>query len=141
MFKFLTSTATPEQIAFSLTFLRVAIGVLTTIHGIPKMGGVEVWQNLGTTFMAPLGIHFLPVMWGFLGFACEFIGGIALTLGFATRFASFALFIMMIIATVWHIQKGDSFNVYSFPLTLIFVYLFFIWIGSGPYSLESYFLR
>lgn len=130
-----------KHIEFALTLLRVSIGVLTMIHGIPKMGGIEVWQNLGTTFMYPLGIHFLPVMWGFLGACTEFFGGIAYILGFGTRLASFALVIMMIIATVWHVQKNDSFNIYSFPLSLIFVYLTFMIIGSGPYSLESYLLN
>lgn len=137
---YLTFHPTHEQIIFALTLLRVAIGSITMILGIPKMG-VATWKNLGTTFMGPLGIHFLPVMWGFLGFASQFFGGIALALGFGTRFASFALVIMMIIAVAWHIKRGDSFIVYSFPLSLIFVYLTFMIIGSGPYSLESYLLN
>jgi putative oxidoreductase len=138
LISYLTFTPTPDQIAYALTLLRVAIGVITMLHGFPKMGGVAVWQNLGTTFMYPLGIHFLPVMWGFLGGCSEFFGGIALILGFGTRFASFALIIMMVIATAWHIKRGDSFNLYSFPLSLIFVYFAFMVIGSGPYSLENY---
>jgi len=137
---YLTFRPSPELITFALTVLRVSIGILTIGHGIPKMGGIEVWQSLGTTFMGSLGIHFLPVMWGFLGFASEFFGGIMLTVGFGTRFASFALVVMMAVATAWHLQRGDSFNVYSFPLSLIFVYLTFMLIGSGPYSLERYLL-
>ncbi|MDR3647280.1 MAG: DoxX family protein [Candidatus Babeliales bacterium] len=140
LLSYLIFNPTAEQIVVALTILRVSIGAITAILGIPKMGGLEVWQNLGTMFMGPLGIHFLPVLWGFLGFASQFFGGIALTLGFGTRFASFALVIMMVIAVLWHLKRGDSFTVYSFPLSLIFVYLTFMIIGSGPYSLESYLL-
>ena len=127
-----------EQVVFALTLLRVSIGVITMILGIPKMGGIEVWQNLGATFMGPLGIHFLPVMWGFLGFASQFFGGIALALGLGTRLGSFALIVMMLIAVLWHLKHGDAFQIYSYPLCLIFVYLTFMIIGSGPYSLENY---
>jgi putative oxidoreductase len=140
MIKFLNNLfeqASPETVQLALAIMRISIGILTIGHGFPKMmGGVQEWRMLGTTFMNPLGIYFLPVMWGFLGAVTEFIGGIALTLGFGTRIACFALIIMMIIATAWHIQKGDSFNQWSFPLSLAFVYLGFLIIGSDKYSIE-----
>lgn len=128
-----------EITQFALTMLRITIGILTIGHGIPKiMGGLQGWQQLGTTFMYPLGITFLPLVWGFLGACTEFFGGITLTMGLATRFSSFCLIIMMIIATAWHIKKGDSFQVYSFPLSLIFVYLVFLMVGGGRFSLDNY---
>lgn len=141
MYQFLTNIfgqPSTAQLEFALTFVRVGIGLLTIGHGIPKMAGVEVWQNLGTTFMHPLGITFLPVMWGFLGAMTEFVGGIALVMGLGTRIASFALIIMMSIATMWHIKNGDSFLVYSYPISLIVVFIGFLIIGGGIYSFDFY---
>jgi putative oxidoreductase len=136
--RYVIEQASPIAVDYALLFMRVAIGILTLLHGLPKMGGVSVWHSLGTTFMYPLGIHFWPTLWGFLGFLSEFGGGILLVLGLGTRVASVALIIMMIIATAWHINKGDSFNVYSLPLTLIVVYAVFMVIGSGPYSVDAH---
>lgn len=131
----------PERVQQALCFLRIGIGVLTFLHGVPKiMGGVATWQQLGT-FMYPLGIYFLPVMWGFLGACAEFFGGISLVFGLGTRFSSLCLTFMMFVATVWHIHKGDPFNVYSFPLSLIVVYLAFVISGSDKYSLDYYFSK
>ncbi len=135
---FVTKPASMETIDRALLLMRVGIGVLTIGHGLPKiMGGMPMWQELGT-WVYPLGIHFLPTMWGFLGAATEFFGGIALVAGLGTRIASFCLTVMMFVATVWHVNHGDVFNVYSFPLSLIFVYAGFMMMGSGKYSVDEY---
>lgn len=128
----------PSVVQAVICFLRVSIGILTLFHGIPKMtGGVEEWRQLGT-FVHPLGIYFWPIVWGFLGASTEFFGGMLLALGLTTRLVSFALIIMMIIATVWHIDRGDSFNQWSFPLSLIFVYATFLILSGGRYSVDYY---
>ena len=139
LFNFLIKPASPQTTQYALVFLRIAIGLLTIPHGIPKiMGGITGWTNLGTTFMFPLGIYFLPTLWGFLGACTEFFGGIALTVGLGTRLASFALTIMMIIALAWHLQRGDSMIAYGLALTLIPIYFTFMIIGSGKFSADSY---
>lgn len=138
LFHFLLAPASPAVISFALVMLRVSVGILTIGHGYPKiMGGMTTWAQLGT-FVQPLGIYFWPVMWGFLGAVTEFFGGIALTIGFDTRMSSLMLVLMMIVATVWHIDRGDGYNLYSFPLTLIFVYLAFFLMGGGAFSVDSY---
>lgn len=135
-------TASPRTINTVLFLMRVAIGILTIGHGYPKiMLGFSGWHDLGTTFMVPLGINFLPTLWGFLGAVTEFLGGIMFTIGFKTRVASAALTIMMIVAAAWHINRGDGYNFYSFPLTLIVVYLAYLVMGSGIISVDSYLLH
>jgi putative oxidoreductase len=130
--------ASCETIELTLLMLRVSLGILTIIHGWPKIvGGITTWNYLGT-FMQSVRIYFWPLLWGFLGASTEFFGGIMLTLGLGTRLASLALVVMMIVATAWHIDRGDAFMLYSFPLTLVFVYLAFVIIGSGSYSLDHY---
>jgi putative oxidoreductase len=99
------------------------------------MGGVETWQQLGGA-MTFVGIHFWPAMWGFLAAFAEFFGGIALVLGLGTRIASFLLTIAMVVAFTMHFRQGDAFSVYSFALTLIIVFLTFIIVGGGTYSLD-----
>jgi putative oxidoreductase len=135
-FYYLTEPAAADTIQKTLCFMRVGIGILTIGHGIPKiMGGIETWRSLGS-FVNPLGIYFLPVMWGFLGACTEFFGGIALTFGLATRLASACLIVMMFVAVVWHLRRGDSYDIYSFPLSLIVIYAAFLIIGSGTFSLD-----
>ena len=135
----LLAPVSPEIMQTAYLLLRLGIGLLTILHGIPKMfGGIKMWRNLGT-FMLPLGISFFPIFWGLLGALTEFVGGAALIFGLGTRLASFALILMMIVACIWHLDRRDSFNIYSFPLTLIIVYATFLIIGGGNYSCDTYF--
>jgi putative oxidoreductase len=137
LLKDLVGKPSPERMHQALVFLRVGIGLLTIPHGYPKLIGD--WEQLGITFMYPLGITFLPAMWGFLGAVIEFFGGIALVLGLGTRIASSFLAAMMVVATAWHIVKGDSFMAYSFPLSLLVVFIVLAMIGSVGYSFDNYF--
>ncbi len=133
------ASATYTQIA--ICFIRVGIGIVMTFHGAPKiMGGVEAWHMLGK-FMAPLGIHAFPLMWGVMGAVTEFFGGILFMLGLGTRLASVCLAFMMFVATMWHIDRGDSFQVYSHPLALMIIFLGFLIMGSGTLSVDNYLVK
>lgn len=137
-FMYLLKPASSQIIEYAILFMRVSLGILTALHGFPKIsGGLATWAQLGT-FVNPLGIYFWPIFWGFLGAFFEFFGGIAFTLGFFTRFFSLGLTIMMFVATVWHISRKDPFNIYSYPLTLIFIFWAFFIMGGGTYSIDSY---
>jgi putative oxidoreductase len=135
---FLFAPSSYLSLEYGYCFMRIAIGLLTIAHGFPKItGGIETWNFLGQT-MGNLGIHFWPVFWGLCAACAEFFGGIALTLGFGTRIASFFLIFMMIVAFLMHWHKGDSFQIYSFSLAMIVVFIGFLIAGSGRYSLEEY---
>lgn len=126
------------QTDLAILFMRLGVGILTICHGIPKIiGGIETWTQLGS-FVKPLGINFFPILWGLLGACIEFFGGIFLALGLFTRWASLALTLMMFVATFWHISRADSFNLYSFPLMLIFVYYAFVIMGYDRLSIDYY---
>lgn len=138
-FTFCPST---QQLQYAFLCLRVSIGLLTMLHGLPKMvSGPVGWHMLGVIFMGPLGISVLPTFWGLLGAITEFFGGIALVFGCATRIASSALTIMMTVATLWHIHNLDTYAVYSFPLTLIVIFIFFAYVGGGMYSVDSFCIK
>jgi len=133
--------ASQELSDMALAFMRIGIGVLTIGHGLPKiMGGTAVWRSLGGV-MGVLGIHFLPTLWGFLAACAEFFGGIALTLGLGTRIAAFFLSCMMIVAFMMHKNNKDDFTVYSFALSMLVIFLSFMVMGGGVWSVDMYLTR
>lgn len=141
MFSFLFNPASSWIFECAIFILRVGIGVLSVGHGLPKlMGGPALWHNIGGT-ASLVGIHFLPMVWGFLAACAETFGGVALVLGLGTRIASAPLIFMMVIAFLMHRNNGDPFMVYSFSLTLLMVFIFFLLMGSGKLSLDYYLVR
>ena len=137
-FQKIMGPASPGKAEAAFCFLRVGIGLIMFGHGVPKiMMGMQMWEHLGA-FMQPFGIYFAPIMWGFVGACIEFFGGLMFAAGFLTRVASLALSAMMFVAFVWHMDRGDSFAQSGHPLALLFVFLAFLVIGAGKYSLDAY---
>ncbi len=140
LFEFI-KPASPFLIESALCFLRVSMGILSIGHGYPKlMGGMQSWKSLGM-LIQNVGFTFWPTIWGFLGASIEFFGGILLIIGLGTRFASLCLVLMMVVAAAFHIQKGDSFQVYSFSISLMTVFITFLLVGGGKYSLDYYLIN
>ncbi len=120
-----------------LLILRVGIGVMFIMHGLPKLtGGPEKWEMLGGT-MKSLGVDFAPVVWGFMAAFSECAGGLLLALGFFTRPACFFLLATMIVAMSMHISKGDPFVAYSHAMEAGILFISLILIGPGKYSLDG----
>jgi putative oxidoreductase len=120
-----------------LLILRVGLGAMFIYHGLPKLlAGPALWAQLGTA-TGTLGIHFLPVFWGFLSAASEAIGGLFLLLGFLTRPACLLMFINMAVATSMHLGKGDGLGVASHAIEVGIVFLSLVLIGPGRYSLDE----
>ncbi len=120
-----------------LLILRVGIGIMFMIHGLPKLiAGPEKWMIFGGSMKA-LGVGFAPMVWGFMAALSEFAGGLLLALGFFTRPACFFLLATMIVATAMHISKGDPFVKYSHAMEAGILFLSLIFIGSGKYSLDD----
>lgn len=120
-----------------LLILRVGIGIMFMIHGLPKLiAGPETWAMLGGSMKA-LGVGFAPTAWGFMAAFSEFAGGLLLALGFFTRPACFFLLATMIVATSMHIGKEDPFLKYSHAMEAGILFLSLILIGPGKYSLDD----
>ncbi len=120
-----------------LLTLRVGIGAMFVLHGLPKLiAGPETWTMLGGSMKA-LGIGFAPTAWGFMAALSECAGGILLILGFFTRPACFFLLTTMIVATMMHIGKGDPFLKYSHAMESGILFLSLILIGPGRFSLDG----
>ena len=120
-----------------LLILRVGIGIMFVLHGLPKLiAGPETWTLLGGSMKA-LGIGFVPTVWGFMAALSECAGGILLVLGFFTRPACFFLLTTMVVATMMHIGKGDPFLKYSHAMESGILFFSLILIGPGRYSLDG----
>ena len=119
-----------------LFVIRVGIGLIFIKHGWDKItGGPQVWTNLGRS-MQNFGITFMPVLWGLLATGAEFFGGIALTIGLCVPCAAALMACVMIVALVMHIKKGDSFEIFSHPLSLLCVFIGLMLAGGGSYSIR-----
>lgn len=122
---------------FGLLVMRLGLGLAFILHGSDKMfGGPDAWTTLGGN-MAPLGITFLPMLWGFLAAFAEFGGGILLILGLAFRPAALMLLCTMIVATFTLYKGGQDFNTYSHPLKMAFVFFALLFVGPGRFSIDK----
>ncbi len=124
-----------------LLVLRIGLGAMFLFHGGPKIfGGPEKWGKLGTT-MENLGIHFLPVFWGFMASVAEFFGGICIITGLFFRPACILLVITMMVAALRHLSRGDGLSGASHAIENGIVFLSLILIGPGKYSLDEFLKR
>lgn len=107
------------------------------LHGWPKLiKGQEVWISLGQN-MSLIGIDFAPLFWGLMAAISEFFGGLFLFSGIFTRYAAFFMIPTMLIATLVHINKGDTFQGYSHAITMAGVFIALTFIGAGQYSIDG----
>lgn len=133
----ISSTALTNE--WALTVIRIGTGILFIGHGFLKLkGGYNEWLWAGQQ-MAHLGITFAPVFWGLCAMMAELGGGICLVLGLWTRIAAAFLAFTMLVAVIYHINKGDSYGYISFPLSQMIIFIGLIIAGSGPHSLDILF--
>lgn len=122
-----------ENIALGLLVLRVGIGIAFVIHGFPKLfmgGAVGLSKGLAATGI-PGG-----VVAAYLAGSAEFFGGIALILGILTRPATAVMAFTMLIALIFHLNKGDKFVAYSHALESGILFLSLFIAGPGKFSLD-----
>ena len=121
----------------ALLLLRIGIGIMMMMHGYPKLaGGMEKWEKLGTS-MDVIGIHWAPVIWGFLAAITESIGGLFMLLGLFYRPTMFLLLFTMGIAIAKHLSGGDKIMDASHAIELGVVFLAMFIMGPGRYSIDK----
>ena len=119
-----------------LFIMRAGVGAMMIVHGLPKITHPEKWAGLGEA-MGTLHIHFLPAFWGFMCALTETIGGLFSILGLWFRLVSLFMLIVFIVATLHHLNSGDSVADASHAIELAFVYFGFMFIGPGKYSVDK----
>lgn len=127
-----------RQRDFGLLLLRVSVGVIMIIHGVPKfLGGTETLKEVGSA-MAYLGVSYAPVFWGFMAAFSEVLGGLLLIVGFLFRPACFFLGFTMVVATLLKFSIDSEFgSVTAHPLTMTFLFFSLMFIGPGRFSVQK----
>lgn len=125
------------SIDISLLLLRLALGLIFIVHGLPKI------KNLRMTAHHFESMGFRPGnLWGTIVAFVEFFGGLAVFFGLLTGVAALGIAINMIVALFWKINKGQGLvGGFEFDLILLVVALTIVMLGGGAYSLESGALR
>ena len=130
---------------FSLTVLRLGLGVVFFAHGSQKALG---WFG-GFGFSGTMGFFthmmHIPAPFAFLAICAEFLGGIGLILGFLGRIAAFGIACNMVVAVLmvhrqfgffanWNgSQKGEGIE---YHLLAIVIALAIMIKGSGALSVD-----
>ncbi|MFQ6610395.1 MAG: DoxX family protein [Fidelibacterota bacterium] len=128
-----------DQINIGLLILRIGIGFMFILHGYPKIiGGPEKWVGLGEKAMTAIGIGFGFTFFGLMAALSEFLGGILLILGLATRYACGFLLVTMIIAATLHLSQGDGIMKASHAIESGVLFLSLIFLGAGKFSIDRY---
>lgn len=126
----------PQRLALGLTIIRIVVGIVFIAHGAQKLfvfgiGGV-------TTGFAQMHIP-LPMIAAPVVAIVEFVGGIALVVGFFTRIAAILLAIDMVGAILFvHGRNGFFLPMgFEYPLSLLAACVALAVAGAGAYSVEN----
>ncbi len=130
---------------FTLTVVRLIMGIVFFAHGAQKMlgwfGGYGFHGTMGF-FTQQMGI---PAPLAFLAICAEFFGGLGLIFGLLTRIAAFGIMVNMLVAIMtvhrfnglfmnWYgNQKGEGYEYHLLALALGLVLLI---KGAGAFSLD-----
>jgi putative oxidoreductase len=120
----------------ALLALRLVLGTAFVVHGYPKIQHPLTWPE-----------HALPGVPGWLAAVSaviEFVGGIALVVGFLTRLVAFSIAADMVVAIFFVLVPhgapfvseagGPSFEL---PLTYLVVGFALVMMGAGAISLDG----
>jgi putative oxidoreductase len=122
-----------QYTAWAFLALRVVVAVAFIFHGWSKVsamdGTVQMFASMGVgSFMTYVAAY------------VEFLGGLALLLGVATRLAGGLLAIFMVVAIyLVHLDKGYSMmnGGYEYQLLLLVSVIYFALVGPGKYSVHE----
>ena len=130
-----SSLAGSRAVDLGLLVLRVGIGVVFIVHGVPKLlDGPAKWAELGQA-MGVFGITFAPAFWGFMCGVTEAVGGLALVLGLFVRPVAILQFINMVVATALMVSLHKGWGGIAHPLSMGIVFLALAFAGGGRLAL------
>ena len=119
-----------------LSVLRIVTGFLFTAHGTQKLFGFPAGAK-------PSPTHPLTSVMGFAGLL-ELAGGLLILFGLFTRPVAFLLSGMMAVAYfAGHADAGfwPIINRGELAALYCFVFLYFVFAGPGPWSVDNYLRR
>jgi putative oxidoreductase len=125
--------ANDRRLSTALLLVRVVFGVAMALHGWPKFQNMTSWMGPD----APVHVIFVS-----LAAMAEFLGGICLVLGALTPIASFGLMCTMLVASAFHISKGDPWistggHAWEQAGSYLALSIMFLLVGPGRYSIDA----
>jgi len=113
-----------------LLFVRIVLGVVMVYYGWPKI------KDLKSNTKDFVKMGFKPGwLWGTMTAVVEFVGGIAMLVGFLAEIAAFFFALQMVAGTIWKITKANKpFTDWSYDLQLLAMALTIITFGPGIYN-------
>jgi putative oxidoreductase len=129
-------TTRPAADRWALLILRLLLGALFIAHGFQKVMAGLHGPGLGGFARTLQSIGFFPgPFWAWAVTAIEFVGGIFVFVGFATRLAAAAIMIEMIIAGLKvNLARGFFWLQGGVEVPLILAVIGFIIVLTGPSS-------
>ena len=111
--------------------------------GLQKLNGENWFGQIQDAFPFPFNLIPAEISW-FIAMAFELLGAIGLVLGLGTRFFSFALIVLTLVA--WYsVHAGNGYNVcsngYKLPMIYIVMFLPLLFSGPGKLSLDAWIAR
>lgn len=131
MKKLISADYNSNSISMALLILRVGIGVLMLVHGVPKMVGL--FSDGPVQFASLFGMS-AQLSLGLAVFA-EVVCSVLLIVGFGTRIATIPLIITMLVA-VLYIHANDPFTKQEMGIHYLLAYVLLLITGAGKYSLD-----
>lgn len=121
-----------------LLIIRGGIGALfMCVHGFPRlMGGPDKWNATGRA-LSYLEIDFGHTAFGLAAALVMTLGGGFLIIGFAHRPSALALFVTMVVATIWKYYPFAGWDGAGHPAAMAVVCLGLLFTGPGKYSLDA----
>lgn len=136
----LIKRTTQTDAGFAALALRIPVGIIFMAHGAQKLFGWFGGYGLEGTGQWMESIGLAPGYLMALGAGgAEFLGGLALLIGFLVRPAAAVLAVTMVVAIVSvHLANGlfMSNNGYEFALALLAVTVSLLFSGAGKASLD-----
>ncbi len=131
-----TALASNSRVSAGLAVLRAIVGIVFAAHGAQK---IFVYGFAGTAgAFEQMGVPMAEVVGPLVALA-ELLGGIALIMGFLTRWASLGLAAVMLGATLMVHAAGGFFmpTGVEFTLTLMAAAVALALTGPGEYSADA----
>ncbi len=135
-----------------LLILRIGLGLLFMFYGSQKMFGLFGGKGYSAQVESFIGDG-IPPLFAHLAILTEFLGGLALLLGFFTPAAAFALACVMAVATYKHMSQPEAWNLlfasgksgdvsrFFYTFSLLISCLATMVMGGGKISLDGKLFR
>lgn len=142
MFKSLLATTNDSILAV----MRVVLGIVFFVHGAQKVLGWFGGYGFTGTMNFFTSVMHIPAPLAFLAMAAEFVGGLALIVGFLARIAALGIAVNMLVAIFmvhlrvgffmdWNgTQKAEGFEYHLLALALAIPIII---RGAGAFSVDA----